>query len=435
MPTSLYSDARSVSLWSLTWGQLLCLLLFRLPRIVPRLLLRYTTATEKPYPEVIRLPSRDPERTIYCWIFLPPESCVAAADRRLPIHLDFHGGGFVMGQLAEQAPFCSLLSRKLGSVVLTVDYRMGPISKYPAAIHDSEDVARACIDESWSGYTALRHYIDRSMHARGSGAVDLDHTRLSISGFSSGGNLALNLLVSPPDWPSPLHESKHPYNIPALLFYPSLDSRQLPHERPLPRGMKRSSGWMRWIGQTMAHSYLEAWQSGEIRASPGLAALGSDRSRHRAVEQLVDIESAESQQQRRAKLEDETVVRIGNRQASQGANPDGKSGAVEPDSNMLHDRSHSLLVLPSQDTLAHQSNVWLSSLEKAGRLAVSEQEEVDGLTSRTLGVTPVRVPSAPHGWTQFPDFALSEEQRRQKYDIFSQCIDFVIRVWANGSAQ
>lgn len=40
------------------------------------------------------------------------------------------------GQLAEQAPFCSLISRRLGAVVLTVDYRLGPLSKCVACPDD-----------------------------------------------------------------------------------------------------------------------------------------------------------------------------------------------------------------------------------------------------------------------------------------------------------
>lgn len=258
----------------------------------------------------------------------------------------------------------------------------------------------------------MRLAVDGSLAAGGRTPLDLDATRLSLSGFSSGGNLALNLLVSLPNWPSPISETRHTYDIPALLFYPSLDLRMLISERPLPLGMKRSSGLLRWLGSVMGDAYLERWQSGEIRASPGLAGLGSGPMRRASAEHLVNVIIEGS---------------------GQGQDSDVEAGQASADSfphtsqNMLHPLSHSLLVLPSQDSLAHQSSIWLQALDAAGRLTSSGD-------SSTLGVTPLHVSGAPHGWTQFPDFSLSSEQRRQKYDVFEQSIVFVERVWRQRSA-
>ncbi|CAO1624248.1 unnamed protein product [Parajaminaea phylloscopi] len=409
-----HADASTVSLWSLSWSQLICLLFLRLPRIVPRVLLKYTTSTEAPFPEVIRLPSREPGRTIYCWIFVPPESSIASS-RDVPIHVDFHGGGFISGQLAEQAPFCSLISRSLGSVVLTVDYRMGPLQKHPAAIHDAEDVVRACMDERSAGYAVLREHVAGYARHRDTFPIRIDATRLSLSGFSSGGNVALNLLLSLPEWPSPLNEAQHPYEVPALLFYPSLDSRQLPHQRPLPAGMRHSGGILRWLSDVMAHAYLQPRQRAEVRASPGLARVGKSTS-NGSEDVLIKVGQSEA------------VLAEGDVGHDDPGTTTPRATVSEPRS--LHPRAHALIILPSQDSLAHQSNVWLHTVEEAGLLVSTEARTSASESESTRGVTPLRVPGASHGWTQFPDVSLNERQRQQKYDVFGESIAFVQDIWS-----
>lgn len=435
---TLYASSRKRSITSLSWAQLACLALLRLPRIVPRVLLPYTTSPNTPYPRVLRLPSREAGRSIYCWIFLPSEREIAQSTLttistgRIPIHVDFHGGGFIMGQLSEQAPFCSMLARRLGAAVITVDYRLGPLDTHPAALHDAEDVVRCCIDETLSaGYTALRSHVSAFYSKSGSSRVELDPTRLSLSGFSSGGNIALNMLVSCPDWPSPLHPSRHPHAIPTLLFYPSVDARQLSHERPRPEGMPAPdpTSWMSRLSSHMEDAYLQKWQRGETRASPGLAQLGSDVERKQAIDRLIELEQDEAADNeartmaaKQAQASDVILDLTEDNEAS------GSRGA----GNEFHSMSHCLLVLPTYDTLAHQSGLWLEALEKAGRLAGGRDADgTNGSRTDTLGVTPFYARDMPHGWTQFPDFALSEEQKRSKYDVFDRSVDFVTKVWGS----
>lgn len=64
--------------------------------------------------------------------------------------------------------------------------------------------------------------------------------------------------------------------------------------------------WGGWLMKQLEGCYLEPWQRGEIRASPGLATLGSDREGRRVVDQLVDLQggddSDESVEEGRAPL-------------------------------------------------------------------------------------------------------------------------------------
>src|SRR6266576_2525652 len=128
--------------------------LVQLPRFVPLSILRLTSP-EGPYPFVAAVPSRDDAHSIPIYVFVPPSPASSpndddannnASPRKLPVHLDFHGGGFIMGSPLEQAPFCALLSRTLGAVVISVSYRLGPLHQFPAAIHDAEDVLAAVLD-------------------------------------------------------------------------------------------------------------------------------------------------------------------------------------------------------------------------------------------------------------------------------------------------
>ncbi len=73
--------------------------------------------------------------------------------------VDFHGGGFYLGSCLEQAPFCSSMARQLNTIVISVDYRMGPFHRFPAAIEDGEDVLSAILDKDFPGYEPLRQAI------------------------------------------------------------------------------------------------------------------------------------------------------------------------------------------------------------------------------------------------------------------------------------
>lgn len=341
-------------------------LLVRLPRLVPQQVLR-VTAPDGPYPFIVNLPSRRTRGVdIPVYVFLPspptPSSSPSTTTVGLPVHIDFHGGGFIMGGCLEQAPFCGLLARKTGRVVLSVDYRIGPLDRFPAAVEDAEDVLAAVLDAASPAGTILRRAIQRrsrSSSSYSSSYYSLDPARLSLSGFSSGGNLALNLALSVEDWPSLLPLTTAP--VPLLLFYPSFDARQLPHERPRPAAFPAPAPSRSIYGRYLADlnpvlmpTYLPPAARAHPRASPGLAPVDA-----------------------------------------------------------LHERARVLLVLPEMDTLAHQSAVWVGKMRDAGWGEEGSRLVVE------------HVPGMMHGWTQFPTIALKEEAEREKWRVFGVALGFV----------
>lgn len=82
----------------------------------------------------------------------------------------FHGGGWVIGELDTADFSCRALANRSGSVVVSVDYRLAPEAKYPAAADDCLAATR------WVAEQAA--------------TIGVDPRRVAVGGDSAGGNLA-----------------------------------------------------------------------------------------------------------------------------------------------------------------------------------------------------------------------------------------------------
>lgn len=94
----------------------------------------------------------------------------AGATTPLPVLVYLHGGGWVAGSVATHEPFCCLLSKAAGIIILSVEYRRPPEHLYPAALEDALTAAVWAKDNAanWGG----------------------DATRIALGGDSAGGQLA-----------------------------------------------------------------------------------------------------------------------------------------------------------------------------------------------------------------------------------------------------
>ena len=66
----------------------------------------------------------------------------------LPVILYFHGGGWVVGSIASHDGLCRRLCNQAGCIVVSVDYRLAPEHKYPAAVEDCVAATRWVFDHT-----------------------------------------------------------------------------------------------------------------------------------------------------------------------------------------------------------------------------------------------------------------------------------------------
>jgi len=87
-----------------------------------------------------------------------------------PIVVYYHGGGWVLGHASSDDPFCRYLCTQANALVISVNYRHAPETRFPAAVEDA--------------FEAL-NWIGNNAESLG-GAPN----KLSVAGWSAGGNLA-----------------------------------------------------------------------------------------------------------------------------------------------------------------------------------------------------------------------------------------------------
>jgi acetyl esterase len=63
-------------------------------------------------------------------------------DCKLPVLMFYHGGGYVIGDLDTHDYVCRKLANAAGCAVVSVDYRLAPEHKFPAAIDDAAAALR-----------------------------------------------------------------------------------------------------------------------------------------------------------------------------------------------------------------------------------------------------------------------------------------------------
>lgn len=118
-------------------------------------------------PEVARVENRripGPESDIPVRMYTP------AGAGPFPILVWFHGGGWVVGDLDMADPTARHLSVGAGCIVISVDYRLAPETKFPGPADDCYAATQ------WAAQHAVQ--------------INGDPERIAVGGDSAGGNLA-----------------------------------------------------------------------------------------------------------------------------------------------------------------------------------------------------------------------------------------------------
>ncbi len=98
-------------------------------------------------------------------------------ENNLPLLVNFHGGGWVLGDMDSDELMCKLLSKKSGYKIISVHYRLAPENKFPIPLQDC--------------YESLIYFYENSKE------FGINSEKISICGTSAGGNLsaAVSLLL------------------------------------------------------------------------------------------------------------------------------------------------------------------------------------------------------------------------------------------------
>ena len=118
------------------------------------------------------------------------------ASRPQPALIYYHGGGWVLGNLESHDGVCRDIANAALCTVISVDYRLAPEAKFPAAADDSIAAAQWIHDNA--------------------DALGIDRNRLAVGGDSAGGNLSAVVALHARDNGGPKLKLQ-------VLIYPSTD--------------------------------------------------------------------------------------------------------------------------------------------------------------------------------------------------------------------
>jgi acetyl esterase len=156
-----------------------------------------------------------------------------------PALVYFHGGGWVIGSIETHDASCRDLANRAGAVVVSVEYRLAPESRFPAAAEDC--------------------YAATQWVAANAAALGVDPKRIGVGGDSAGGNLAAVVALMARDRRGPALRHQ-------LLIYPVTDADfSRPSYRENAEGYLLTTRAMEWF---WGHYVPDVAQRAEPYAAP-----------------------------------------------------------------------------------------------------------------------------------------------------------------------
>jgi acetyl esterase len=135
--------------------------------------IEFVHAGEGPKRPVARVEDRQLDTTagpLAARVYTPVETT-----EPLPVVAFFHGGGWVIMGIDTHDGICRRLADASGAIVVSVEYRLAPEHRYPAALDDC--------------FAATQWLAEHAAEVGG------DPTRLAVAGDSAGGNLAATVAL------------------------------------------------------------------------------------------------------------------------------------------------------------------------------------------------------------------------------------------------
>jgi acetyl esterase len=157
-----------------------------------------------------------------------------------PVLVYFHGGGWVIGDLDVVDGPCRLIANRAHAVVVSVDYRLAPEHKFPAAVDDAVAATRWVADNA-----AL---------------LNIDPERIAVGGDSAGANLAAVVALDARD-------NDGPALVGQVLLYPATDfQRATASFRDNGEGYFLTAALVDWFGDHYTADPTD-WRASPLRAA------------------------------------------------------------------------------------------------------------------------------------------------------------------------
>ncbi len=168
---------------------------------------------------------------------------IGAPEGRAPALVYYHGGGWVIGDLESHDRVCRRLANDARCVVVSVDYRLAPEHRFPAAVDDCAAATRWVVEQAAS--------------------LGIDPGRVAVGGDSAGGNLAAVIALMARDGTLP------PVCF-QLLIYPATDmGGTYPSAERSMSGLLLNTPGMKWFIDLYLKDAAEKfdWRASPLRAA------------------------------------------------------------------------------------------------------------------------------------------------------------------------
>lgn len=111
--------------------------------------------------------------SFFLYFYCPSSWRQRQPDQKYPVVINFHGGGFTLGNACDDARWADAVVSQVGAVVVSVDYRLAPEHPFPVGVKDGVEA-----------------FLYLSEHAE---ELGLNVDNFALSGFSAGGNMAFSV--------------------------------------------------------------------------------------------------------------------------------------------------------------------------------------------------------------------------------------------------
>ncbi|MEV8536845.1 alpha/beta hydrolase [Streptomyces sp. NPDC051211] len=158
-----------------------------------------------------------------------------------------HGGGGVFGDLDTEHPWATRIADLAGAVVISVNYRLAPEHRFPAALDDAYAVL------TWAAEHAAE--------------LGVDPERIAVGGHSAGAAIAAAVALRARDQQGPAIRLQ-------LLNEPGVDDRQRTWSRqnftdvPWMDSGKIAAAWRHYLGSQPATPYAAAARAADLSGLP-----------------------------------------------------------------------------------------------------------------------------------------------------------------------